>query len=79
VAGLRERLIAPELVEGFVRGFAEETARLQCETDTRQQTLQRRLDNVERRLPGVLAAIEKGAWNETLRSQLTELDSRRRR
>jgi hypothetical protein len=30
---------------------------------------------VERRLQGVLRAIEDGAWNDTLRKRLTELEA----
>jgi site-specific DNA recombinase len=71
---LRERMLTPELVEEFVLTFNAEITKAQHRAVTDQASVAKELDKVERRLAGVLRAIEDGAWNETLRNRLTELE-----
>ena len=75
LSGLKDRLLAPELVAEFVRSFAEEMATLQREAAGQQGRLQQDLADVERRLQGVLRAVENGAWNPTLHARLSELEA----
>ncbi|MCW3477931.1 hypothetical protein OL599_25675, partial [Rhodovastum sp. RN2-1] len=48
---------------------------MQRDSITRRTQLEQTLAGVERRLQGVLRAIEHGAWNDTLRARLTELET----
>ncbi len=75
LSALKSRMLTPELVEEFVRTFAEEVALHQREAAGRRTQLEHSLAGVERRLQGVLRAIEDGAWNESLRSRLTDLEA----
>jgi len=76
LSGLKDRLLAPELVERFTRELAEELAAAGREAAGARERLKAELAGVERRLQGVLGAIEDGAWNETLRTRLNELEAR---
>ena len=77
LGGLKQRMLAPELVEEFVRAFADECARADRDRAHDEGKLHKERLAVERSLAGILKAIEAGAWNETLRSRLTELELRK--
>ncbi len=77
LGGLKQRMLAPELVEEFVRAFADECARAGRDRAYDEGKLHKERMAVERSLAGILKAIEAGAWNDTLRSRLTELERRK--
>ena len=77
LGGLRERMLAPELVVEFVEEFAAECARLNRDRASEETKLHKERGAVERSLNGIMGAIEGGAWNEILRVRLTELETRR--
>jgi hypothetical protein len=73
----RDRMLTPTLVEEFVRSFAEELAVRQRDATSRRDRLAQELAATERRLEGVLHAIEDGAWSESLRTRLQDLEHRK--
>ena len=75
LGALKARMLTPELVQTFITAYAAELATLQRESGLRRAQLEQQLAGVERRLQGVLRAIEDGAWNATLRARLTELET----
>jgi site-specific DNA recombinase len=75
LSGLKNRLLTPDLVATFVTAFQQELARLQRDTVTTQARLKDQLATVERKLEGVLRAIENGAWNDILQKRLNELEA----
>ena len=75
LSGLKDRLLAPELVAEFVRAFAEEMATAQRQSAAARSQMDEQLADVERRLQNVLRAIENGAWSEMLRQRLSELET----
>ena len=77
LGGLKERMLAPDLVAEFVKEFAAECARLNRNRAGEDIKLYKERAVVEKGLKGVMAAIEGGAWNEILRERLTELETRR--
>jgi site-specific DNA recombinase len=77
LAALKARILTPEMVEAFVRAYAEELATLQRESITRRVQPEQQVASVERRLQGVLRAVENGAWNESLHTRLTELETQK--
>jgi hypothetical protein len=74
---LKDRLLTPDLVDEFVRAFETELATLQRDALGTQVRVQRELTDVERRLRGILRAVENGAWNDSVRTRLTELEGRK--
>ncbi len=77
LAGLKERLLSPGMVEAFISAFAAEASEQRREATRSRARWQEELADVERRLGGVLAAIENGAWSETLRERLRALEQQK--
>ena len=77
LSGLKERLLAPELVAEAVRVFADEMAASRKEAAQRWAGQPREMAEVRRSLGGILKAIESSAWSDTLRDRLTELEVRK--
>ena len=73
--GLRDRMLTPELAAEFARAFEAETARLQREAGMRGAEARTRLAEIERKITGIVASIENGAWNRALSVRLDELES----
>ena len=76
LSGLKERMLAPELVAEFVQAFTEELAMLRRTARSEEVRLQSELADISRRLEGVLKAIEDGGWNASLKTRLNELESK---
>ena len=74
IDGLRDHMLTPDLMEIFVSAFQAELSALQGRAGSERARLTRDLGAVERRLAGVMRAIEDGAWNDSLRSRLNELE-----
>jgi site-specific DNA recombinase len=64
VAGLRERMMAPELVAAFIDEFNAELRR----------AAQRALADADRKIAGIVKAIEDGAYSSILKERLTVLE-----
>ena len=75
IGALKARMLTAEVVDEFIRAFAEEMAADQREAAGRRSQLEHMLAGVERRLQGVLRVIEDGAWSVSLRSRLAELEA----
>ncbi len=75
--GLKDRLLAPDVVAEFVRAFADEIAEDQRQAVRLRNQLDARLADIDRPLEGVLRAIENGAWSETVCNRLTKLGARK--
>jgi site-specific DNA recombinase len=75
--GLRQRLMAPELVEEFVRAFQKEVNNQRREDDLLREANQRELAEVSRKLNGLIDAIAEGLRAPGLQKRLEELELRR--
>jgi site-specific DNA recombinase len=69
-AGLRERMMAPELVAAFVDEFNAELRRLAGETAAERDAAQRMLAQADRKIAGIVKAIEDGAYSSVLKDRL---------
>lgn len=78
LSGLRERMLTPALVEEFVRTFEQELAALQRQSASKQARAKDQLLDIEKRLNGVLRAIENGAWNDALKQRLDDLEAQKK-
>ena len=76
--GLKDRLLTPELIAIFIEEFQQDIARLRRESAGTQTRLTDQLSAVKRKLEGVLRAIENGAWNDTLKQRLNELEAQQK-
>ena len=78
LAGLKDRLMAPEFVEAFVTEFNTELRRAAEAARSGRAAAERTLAELERRIAGILRAIEDGNYNPTLTARLTELETEKR-
>ena len=74
LSGLSKRMMAPELVAAFVDEFNAELRRLAGDAEAEHAAAQRALADVERKIAGIVKAIEDGAYNPTLKERLTTLE-----
>jgi len=74
LSGLKDKLMAPELVRTFVEEFQAEVNRLQAERQQAIAAKSTRLASVERKIAGILAAIEDGNYNRSLTERLGALE-----
>jgi hypothetical protein len=75
--GLRQRLMAPELVEEFIRAFQKEINHQRREDDALRDAKGRELADIRRKLDGLIKAIADGLRAPGLQQRLDELEARR--
>ncbi len=74
---LRDRLMAPELVETFIAEFHAEVNRLNREREHVHEARRGELDEVSRKLDGLIEAIAEGLRSPGLQAKLEELEIRK--
>ena len=77
-AGLKDKLMAPELVKVFVDEYCREVNRLAGERNAATEATRHDLAGTERRIEGILKAIEDGNYQPTLTERLTQLEARKK-
>jgi site-specific DNA recombinase len=77
LAGLKERLLAPELVATFVAEFQAEVSRRQADAGQATAAVERELAGVERKIAGILKAIENGLYHPSMKERLSALEEQR--
>ena len=75
---LKSHMLTPELVAHFIKTFEAEVTRHQRESGATMARPNAQLASVERRLEGVLRAIENGAWNDSVKQRLNALEAEKR-
>ncbi len=74
LSGLKDQLMGPELVQTFVEEFQAEANRLQAARQQEITARRARLAAVERKIDGILAAIEDGNYNRSLTQRLGAME-----
>ena len=72
--GLKERMMAPELVAAFIDEFNLELRRLTSNAEAECLAAHHTLADVDRKIAGILKAIEDGAYHPALKERLTLLE-----
>ena len=75
--GLKDRLMAPELVKEFIAEFHREVNRLSRNREVDLGLQRRELDDVNRKLRGLIEAIAEGLRAPGLQAKLDELEQRK--
>jgi site-specific DNA recombinase len=75
--GLKDRLMAPELVKEFIAEFHREVNRQSRNREADQGLQQREFDDVNRKLRGLIEAIAEGLRGPGLQAKLDELEQRK--
>ena len=76
MAGLREKLMAPEAAAEAMKAYAEETNRLNRERRASGVTDRKELAGIEKKIASMLDAIEEGGYVRGMSDRLRELEAR---
>lgn len=76
LAGLRERLMTPEMITEAMSAYAQETNRLNRERSSTAETTRRDLAETSKAITEIVRVIEQGGWHRALSDRLTELETR---
>jgi site-specific DNA recombinase len=74
LSGLKERMMAPDLVATFVDAFNAEMRHLATSAERESLAAKQTLVEIERKLAAIVRAIEDGAYTPTLKARLTTLE-----
>ncbi|MIL10256.1 recombinase family protein, partial [Salmonella enterica subsp. enterica] len=74
LSGLKERLVSTEAVAEAVRAYAEEINRLNRERRGQAESDARALARIEKAIAGIMAAIEDGMYQPSMKDRMDELE-----
>ena len=74
LAGLKDRLVSSDSVAEAVRAFAEEVNRLNHERRGQAIADRKALDRIERGIKGIIAAIEDGMYQPSMKARMDDLE-----
>ena len=73
LVGLKERLMDPELVSAFVEGYQEAIQEEQEKRKAAKSQLEKRRADIDRKIRGILNAIEDGLYEASMKDRLADL------
>ena len=79
LVGLKEKLLAPELVENFVASFQEQLRMERVQRAKAKNRLDRDLAEVERKVAGIMSAIEDGLYEPGMKPRLAAIKEEKNR
>ena len=74
--GLKDRLLAPDLVATFMAAMQDELNALRRNRQAEQAQRSRKIAEVERKISGMMRAIEDGLYEPAMKERLTNLKGR---
>ena len=77
LSGLRDRLMAPELVATFIAEYTAEINRHASEAEQERRAQERELTAVTRKIDAVLKAVEDGLYTPSMKVRLESLEDRK--
>ncbi len=77
LAGLKDRMMSPEIVEDAMRAYAEETNRLNRERRSNGDSWKAELVKVEKQIAQIVEAIADGMYHPSMKEKMTGLEARR--
>lgn len=77
LGGLKDKLMAPELVAEFIRSYQAEINATAKEAVARSAELKREAEGIERKMAGIMTAIEDGMYTPALKERMKALEQRK--
>jgi site-specific DNA recombinase len=77
LGGLKDKLMAPELIAEFIRAYQAEINDGAKATAARGVDLKREAEGVARKISGIMAAIEDGMYTPALKERMKALENRK--
>ncbi|MCU4179696.1 recombinase family protein [Bosea sp. BH3] len=78
LGALKQKLLTPELVAEFSRAYQEECNRTTAEADGLRLSTVASLASVQRKIDGIMSAIEDGLYQPSMKLRLAELEDEKR-
>ncbi|WP_338325679.1 zinc ribbon domain-containing protein [Paenirhodobacter populi] len=78
LAGLKDRMMAPEIAAEAIRAHAEEANRLNRERRSNGDAWKAELVKVEKQIRGIIEAIKAGMFHESMKGEMTALEARKK-
>lgn len=76
LVGFKERLLAPELLQVFVRSFVDEVNAANLERGARRKELESELGQLERQAWNLLGQLKEGHGSPAMAAELREVEAR---
>ncbi len=77
LSGLKDHMMAPEIVEDAMRAYAEETNRLNRERRSSGDAWKAELVKIEKQIRGIIEAIKAGMFHESMKAEMDTLEARK--
>jgi site-specific DNA recombinase len=77
--GLREKLLHPELIAVFVEEYRKAFNAAAGDRSTEQDNARRELKQIEKKIAGILQAIEDGMYHPSMKAKMADLEARKTR
>ncbi|WP_343316107.1 recombinase family protein [Brucella sp. BE17] len=77
LSGLKDRMMAPEIVEEAMRAYAEETNRLNRERRSSGDAWKAELVKIEKQIRGIIEAVKAGMFHESMKAEMDTLEARK--
>ena len=77
LVGLEDHLMAPEAADAAVRAWAEKTNRLNRERSASSEAERKEFVDIEKKIEGIVDAIQDGAYSAVLKERLHKLEARK--
>ncbi|WP_266065334.1 recombinase family protein [Brucella intermedia] len=77
LSGLKDRMMAPEIVEEAMRAYAGETNRLNRERRSSGDAWKAELVKIEKQIRSIIEAIKAGMFHESMKAEMDTLEARR--
>ncbi len=77
LAGLKEQMMMPEVAEGAMRAYAEETNRLNRERRSNGNAWKAELVKIEKQIRGIIEAIKAGMFHPSMKGEMGALEERK--
>jgi hypothetical protein len=72
---LKQNLLTPELVAEFTRAYREDVNRVAKEASGKAAEVEAKRESVQRKIDGILRAIEDGPDQPSMKARLAELEA----
>nr|WP_313665881.1 recombinase family protein [Brucella intermedia] len=77
LSGLKDRMMAPEIVKEAMRAYAEETNRLNRERRSSGDAWKAELVKIEKEIRSIIEAIKAGMFHESMKAEMDTLEARK--
>jgi site-specific DNA recombinase len=77
LTAVKGRLLAPDAIAEFMKECQAEVDRVAREAGKQVDALRRESDKVERKIQGIVRAIEDGMYNSSMKQRMTDLEARK--